>query len=96
MLNPISYLRGWLDGKGIEHEDTDREYFYLRIYNTHLMTDGGEFSVSWGYTTQSEKHGLTMGYPDKVEGVYLSALDYGVDPRPYTVDEIKELVNGQV
>ena len=90
MLNPISYLRGWFDGKGIEHDDSNVEQV-VHLYNTHFMADGGVFSISWGYACGTG-NGLTMGYPDKVEGVYLEALEFGAQPTPYTIDEIKELV----
>lgn len=91
MFNPIIYLRDWFDGEGIEHEDFDKIYEGMEIYNLKFMGVAGVFSVSWGHF--KNKLPITYGYPECVEGVYMDDLDYdsGVQPQPFSVEDIKEM-----
>lgn len=90
MLNLMSYIRGWLDGKGIDHEDTDLESNYVNLYNTKLDA-GGTYSISWGWSPKTN-HAISLGWPERIEGVYMMDLECGGEPASMTVDEFKTFV----
>lgn len=90
MTNLMSYIRGWLDGKGIEHDDMDMESDNIEIYNTKVKVDG-VYSISWGRFPKTNCP-VTFGWPDMLEGVYMLELEYGGEPTAISVEDYKALV----
>ena len=86
-------LRNELDAMNIYWCD-DSEVIYGRLYirvmlRTKWQKDGNHVSVIWGYyATPSYGHGLSFGYPDKLECYYHPNYN---EPIAMSVEEILEV-----